>query len=132
MEIKFRGKSKLNGNWHFGSYINFGDDWCQIIPTKGHDDGNPYNSIRVISETVGQYVGLKDGNGIDIFVGDILKLKWGEDYKLETVGNVFYKESLATYVIDDRKRDDIHLFHKHVSYEIVGNIYDNPQLLEAS
>ena len=65
-EISFRGKRIDNGEWTFGNLICCGDDDYRI--------GEPINhgAFKVDPETVGQYIGSCDINGVPIFEGDIL------------------------------------------------------------
>ena len=122
-EILFRGKD-LAGNWHYGTPLVFSENFvCMTAP-------NTYNT-SVIPETVGQYTGLTDKNGKKIFDGDICKnTKTGE------IVSVKWHGTMAGYVWSKRKENNQHLFdfgelfRAYDKYEIIGNIHDNPELLE--
>jgi uncharacterized phage protein (TIGR01671 family) len=135
-EILFRGKRKDNGDWatatsilkaecfgEFRFYINslsgvtayFNSD-RNITRTKTKLD---CEWLEVIQETVGQFTGLTDMKGTKIFEGDILKwdaIEWGSEH-LELV-----KWDYSLFSI---RKDDWNEW-----CEVVGNIYDNPELLK--
>lgn len=121
MDIKFRGKRKLNGEWVYGSLISIGNDWCQIVPigTQYDDIGN--SLIRVISETVGQFTGLKDKNKKDIYEGDIISTPKGICAVTFELG-CFYAITVSRYRLGGWETNSI---------EIVGNVYESPQMLSS-
>ncbi len=127
-EIKFRGKRVDNGEWVYGYYLKLacrseGKSYFIHIIDSGVDDDDRY---KVIPETVGQYTGLKDKNGKEGYGSDIVNfgshrplyaIKW-------SVCNAnFYLESL------DNRRENLHISNLVVD-EIIGNIPENPELLE--
>ncbi len=120
-EILFRGK-RYNGEWIYDSetYIRDGDGiWLS-------DDD--LNVVQVQEDTVGQYTGLKDKNGEKIFEGDIVK--YSTTCEIFTVA---WHGSFAEFVISKpnkatRGSKDMYLVNRYC--EVIGNIYDNPELLE--
>lgn len=125
-EILFRGKRVDNGEWVFGSYIEH--EHAIVYPTDISPDGATLfcEGAEIIESTVGQYTGLTDKNGKKIFEGDIVVKNGGvpllvcfEDFMWQMVYiNNEYKHRLEN---EDNKK-----------WEVIGNIYDNPELLENS
>jgi hypothetical protein len=117
-EIKFRGKRIDNGEWVYGYYYSFTAAGKLIACIMGI--GKDTSTYMVDPETVGQYTGLKDRNGKEIYEGDITKDKRG---LVECV--VFGDWAF-------RVKGEKGIYYKHNLYEceVIGNIYDNPDLLE--
>ena len=123
-EIKFRGKDLKTGNWVCGDLLsNTPDKRCFIQP-KEYD----MDPIKANKETVGQYTGLTDKNGTKIFEGDILRLCEGT-YPCE-----IYWSGISWAIKRNGKRVDYafgcDLISDCEKMQIIGNIYDNPELLK--
>lgn len=117
-KIKFRGKRQENGKWIYGSYINRRPQhylYDLII-----DDKNRKKAVMM--KTVGQYTGLKDKNGKEIYEGDFIKAEWG-------IGNADYR-----IVGEDGLPEFYHWFIEYCfeedNLEVIGNKYENPELIE--
>jgi uncharacterized phage protein (TIGR01671 family) len=135
-EIKFRGKSILNGSWIYGFFaetysIIGGGRYSQDLTPHIIMQGKTINQANpVILETVGQYTGLTDKNGKEIYEGDIVKL---ED-EIFTV--VFDKGAFGLFKHGEKRGNLYHYYNfcdtAHNPYipEIIGNIHDNPELLK--
>lgn len=114
-EILFKGKRVYNGEWitsnsimqtnYSGTFLWYEGCWREVI-----------------SETVGQYIGLPDKNGKKIFEGDFIRSNSERGY-IE-----YYPSDCAFEVVDD------HGFYWFISemsnIEVIGNIHDNPELSE--
>lgn len=130
-EILFRGKLKQNnGNHHKGDWVH--GDFVRL------HDGNKqipciYGFGEVIPETVGQYTGLTDKNGTKIFEGDICR-----KFKSGDCVSVAWHGTMAGYVWSKRKENNRYifdfgdLFRVSDKYEVIGNIHDNPELLDGA
>jgi hypothetical protein len=128
-EIKFRGKTEeMNSWWTFGNLVICDNGDYQI----GHCTkyGDTYYRNKVFKETVGQYTGLKDKNGKEIYEGDIVYIK-GETEILDIKGKVEYSETFAQYIITNTKNImyEAEPLGDYENIEVIGNIYDNTELL---
>lgn len=123
-EVIFRGKRADNGEWIEGSLL--GIDWCDKPSTYSIAPNTPVSVFySVIPETVGQYTGLTDKNGVRIFEGDIVSLVKhdGLIYKVVYVPcryELVNSKGVNCFVLDIYKSENI---------EVIGNIHDNPELL---
>ena len=148
-EILFKGKRVDNGEWAFGNFIEdkWGDDNGNTIYAILQDRVAPdiaelWTPVRVIPETVGQFTGLTDKNGKKIFEGDIVKYNlWDDKFDYcEVKFGYFYAAmdsynggpALGFYLADiNGKADDIGFYENLYKFvEVIGNIHDNPELLE--
>lgn len=126
-EILFRGKRLDNGEWAYGFYVYAPNHWKQqvhLIQPVG-DDGRLTTLRKVDPETVGQFTGKFDKDGKRIFEGDICRVH-NLIYKVEFNYSFWGFEILSKKVYCHPAFDS----HCGERCEIIGNIYDNPELLE--
>lgn len=137
--------------WYYGFPLRKVRPEDLYIPFQGEDEnGNSFYSISVDVKTLGQFTGLCDKNGKEIYEGDIVKTKYIEkrdfqgvkyNNEMEFVELVVFKDQAFQLEInnggikmyrllnlgkDARTYGDIEL--KEI--EVIGNIYDNPELLK--
>ena len=122
-EILFRGKRTDNGEWETGSLVIIRDG-CSDKKVFLADKMTGYHT-PVIPETVGQYTGLTDKNGVRIFEGDIVWNSYNEDY-----GKVEWDNDTARFIITCSTFTVNFNSVGSEELEIVGNVYDNPEHLE--
>ena len=138
-EILFRGKRIDNGEWVYG-YFWSNDVGNSFIRVTKENDEIVLKDYEVISETVGQYTGLNDKNGKRIFEGDIVELYDGETVWHAVVefgnpnGNYSWGWQLSPLGKVDINTDIlcwVEMEESGAYCEVIGTIYDNPELLEA-
>jgi uncharacterized phage protein (TIGR01671 family) len=142
-DILFRGfypdedgysKTFVNGEWVKGTWV-YGD--LISIPNKNYYAIMPQTAasytIQVIHATVCQYTGLKDKNGKKIFDGDIIKHYNGcdiKEYSVDTGRVFFYPQTMRYLRTSTLFPDDCHEIYDNNEYEVIGNIFENPELIE--
>lgn len=134
-QILFRGKQKDDGKWLQGFYAIQSNHACYqselkytsfILKDEFMDWGlGGLAEYEVIPESVGQFTGLTDKNGNKIFEGDIVKCLSLENGYVNK--EVYYAEDRARFVLGSLGSD--YDFEEYINVEVIGNIYDNPELL---
>lgn len=120
-EILFRGKRIDNGDWIYGFVLNSKKDDGWGITNESdyfHDvDGN----------TIGQYTGMTDKTGTRIFEGDIVSYNGSKEVvRFDTSLNI----PCFTTGIGKGSSTKPHPYKISKSHVVIGNIYDNPDILE--
>lgn len=123
-EIKFRGKDVESGEWVYGSLVTYPNGRCEIVV---FDDGEILE-YEVDAESVGQFTGLIDKNGNEIYEGDVItQYLVLPNYRNARRGQVLF-DKLWCFVLLSKGRLH-HLFGDGVTQEVQGNIHDNSNLL---
>ncbi len=139
--IKFRGKILKTGKWTYGFYVHLEDSFrgrethriytgmADSTPDCGGYDYSE-DCEEVDPKTVGQSTGLHDNEGNEVFEGDIIRYRTTDDrYKKNpkfAITQVRFDERNAKFTCDVYWRD---LYEERI-VEVLGNIHDNPGLLQ--
>lgn len=121
--IKFRGQRKYNGKWIYGSLIYFKESYYIQESGEGESFIYPMN-VEVIPETIGQFTGLFDKDGKEIYEGDIVKSCYG------TINySVKWDSDLASWVaINQKEQAWIDAYEWNEYCEIIGNIHERSEV----
>ena len=131
-EYLFRGKRLSDGKWCEG-FLTVVFEHTYI--GKANEDENCFRFL-VDPETVGQFTGMKDRNGKEIFEGDICRVCLDPEI---CTAHIQYDERTASFNMRYNKFQcntflDMRLAENRVGdrvwIEVIGNIHDNPELLE--
>ena len=131
-EIKFRGR-KSNGEWIYGDLVHnvgVGASTALIFPYEAHDSWDRY---IVLTDTIGQFTGLYDENGEEIYEGDIVErfqpmphYRNGVYYDGCAIYGVVRYIDAGFYILSDKQAYEL---SRNFDMWVQGNIHDNPELL---
>lgn len=146
-EILFRGKAinrdigshrttYKNGDWVYGLLIRPYDERFENLPAEMTNTSG-ISRIEVDCETIGQFTGLIDKNGVKIFEGDIVK---GIAYSITKIGVIVWIDEISSFGV--RYAQNLIAWENssilrcvsmgktdEFAAEVIGNIHDNPELL---
>lgn len=129
--IKFRGKEVATNTWVYGGCIPT-PKGCYITIPKNE---TTWDSYRIIPKTIGQFTGLLDINGKEIYEGDIVDCDyilydpWDDrEENLQPIRCVVEYEGCG-FVLKEGE-DLYQFFHDVKNIKVIGNIHDNPELFK--
>ena len=147
-EILFRGKSLDNGEWEYGGIYIEGNHYYILCPKRYFPDtrdwdiaeyyeNNPtyvMTKVEVDPSTVGQYTVLKNKNGKRIFEGDIIDqsgCRWVVEFQNSAFVASNEDDAIQFALFEQYNYDwDNKIWVPPDYFEVIGNIYDNPELLK--
>lgn len=135
-QVKYNGKHLLAGDWAYGSLI-IKSNGIFIYVIERDELGTIIREfeVEVIPETIGQYTGIIDKNGVKVFEGDLLKIKETE-FNIEGVHEVYYhKDGYVTSSVlfsnkDNAIKNCLQYQIRHKEAYVIGNKHNNPELLK--
>lgn len=127
-EILFRAKSEDNypypSRWEYG--VPFEDSYGSYVMKTS------YGLVDIKKDTVGEYTGLTDKNGVKIFEGDIVECKYVLGvitYQIGTARNDYTAGFIVSWIFADYLRQELGFWATQRDINVIGNIHDNPELL---
>ena len=133
-EFKFRGKRNLGNSWIYGSLVS-SDEIHAILFPVGNVELKQMKAIYVKPNTIGQLTGLTDCKGKEIYEGDILSFTvfdvFGGDRQYRGVVRYYGSRFMIWQSLDGDNAFDLDwIIEQDDECEIIGNIYDNPEMIK--
>jgi len=140
-QIKFRGIDR-NGNWCYGDLFHYHEGEVYINPNNCRAWDLVHDGDLVVPDTLGQYTGLQDKNGTDIYEGDIIRYEEHEGYLLESfIAEVVFENGAFGYRYKNSMLGGIEVFEPFCEHdclkedflnyvEVVGDGYDDKEWLD--
>ena len=127
--IKFRGRKSDSKTWVYGTPVFYKSGEASIFPSLSEYGSEATEIIKrdkIDPKTIGQFTGLTDKNGVEIFEGDIVE--WPTD-----IDRDYYNESYR-FVREEVKFEGGAFYPvcnmDEYEFKVIGNIYENPELLK--
>lgn len=127
-EIKFRGKRLDNGEWVNG-FVLFNHDKSEAVIAKLTDTESVCENV--VLNTVGQFTGLHDKNGKEIYEGDIVLSKLRRARKYDERLVICFDDFEWQGKNANGATTSLSLLVEYHTIEVIGNIHDNPELLKS-
>jgi hypothetical protein len=126
-EILFRGKLEYNGKWIYGDLLQYENGEVAIFGDRLSSFGCECTEMlkrdRVTPETIGQYTGLKDKDGKEIYEGDLLEVANRKRDK-ECIADVIFLD--GAFLLHFPNEDLLDIKEVSECWVVIGNIHDNP------
>lgn len=135
-EILFRGKDSITKSWVYGALVQQQDDPLKekafIISYSNYQFGDFSEAVmhEVDPETVGQCTGFGDKNGNKIFEGDIVSICNSKTFFFIVYWNHAVKSFILKSTVNGVNGIDCNVLDSTQDIEVIGNIYDNPELIK--
>ena len=123
-EILFRGLSNQGKGWLYGDLIRNKRGAIAIVPPHPLKVTHKYSCYEVIPDTIGQYTGLTDKNGVRIFEGDIISI--GEP----NIKYITMWRDAGLHAKQIGASSYVGLTYWASDIEVLGNVIDNPELIK--
>lgn len=121
IDYKFRGQREIDLKWVYGDLETMPQSKQFARIHSYYPNGVYHTQDKVLKDTIGQFTGLKDGNGADIYEGDIILHHNGKHYVIEYDAPEF---------VYRHNEDGFRSLVNPDLIEVVGNIHDNPYFME--